>query len=331
MGIFIDEFADPPFEWGEDAYPGTGGEETKALVEDKYDRTMASADELLLTALTSMEEMSQALDDFGERVVTVPTLTTPSLPGSTITVPTIPDDATAFSAMLSRLVTDLVSGATGLDATVEAEIWAREDARLTAQEEKSQLELEQYFSTKAFDLPTGAYAGVYQEFLNTKDKNRLDFNGKIAIEQAELAQKNSQFAISTAMQIKQVLLPAAVSLYGEQTSNQHNLRMQTIELFKAEISKAQLTIQARIAEIETELGGFTAVQSLKERIASTKGNISMQGYASAVGSVNMNASVSHQTGRQQSESFNHSENRQVGYSKDVSFSENHSYEEEPTS
>lgn len=330
MGIFINEFADPPFTWGDNEYAGTGSDTTKDLVEDKYSRTMLAADNLLLVCYTAMEDMDTAIVEFAERVVTVPTLTTPSLPGTNPTAPSIADDSAVFTATLSRLLTDLVSGARGVDAAVEAEIWARGDARFTLQEEADQLEIEQYFSSRGFELPTGAVTGKLQEHLNERARNRLEFNGKIMIEQAELAQKNSQFAITAATNIKNTLLGAATEVYSTQVTDVNNQRMQVIELFKTEVAKAQLTVQAQIAEIETALGGYTAVQSLRERVANAKANLGMQGYASAVGSVNMNASLSHQTGRQESESYNHSENRQISYSRDIGLSESHNFEEDPS-
>jgi len=161
---------------------------------------------------------------------------------------------------------------------------------------------------------------------NSSRFTNVSINGTIT----GLESRNSQFAITAATNIKNTLLGAATEVYSTQVTDVNNQRMQVIELFKAEVAKAQLTVQAQIAEIETALGGYTAVQSLRERVANAKADLGMQGYASAVGSVNMNASLSHQTGRQESESYNHSENRQISYSRDIGLSESHNFEEDPS-
>jgi len=114
-------------------------------------------------------------------------------------------DETLFTALLTRLITDLTSGATGLDPTVEQEIFDRALSRQTIEFDKTQQEIEQYFATRGFDLPTGAMAGRLQEQASEQARNVLDLNGKIMIEQAELAQKNSQFALGLAKDLEAVL------------------------------------------------------------------------------------------------------------------------------
>lgn len=114
-------------------------------------------------------------------------------------------DTTLYTELLSRLVADLQSGATGIPSDVEQEIYDRALARQAIENDRVQREIEDYFSTRGFDLPPGAMAGRLQEQANEISRNNTELNGKIMIEQAELAQKNSQFVIQAAATLESVL------------------------------------------------------------------------------------------------------------------------------
>lgn len=117
----------------------------------------------------------------------------------------IAHDITLYTALFNRLITDLQVGATGLSALVEQDIFDRAQARQVIEEDKVQVEIEEYFSSTGFDLPTGALAARLQEHANGRAMRTLDLNEKILIDQAELAQKNSQFVITAAKELEAVL------------------------------------------------------------------------------------------------------------------------------
>jgi len=106
-------------------------------------------------------------------------------------------DETAYQLIMTQLVSDLSSGAGGLGGTVEQEIYDRAVARQDVDNDAKQREIEEYASSRGFDLPTGAMMGRLQEQTNVTAANNLDINGKILIEQADLAQKNQQFVITS--------------------------------------------------------------------------------------------------------------------------------------
>jgi len=110
-----------------------------------------------------------------------------------------------YTPLFNRLIADLQSGATGLDSTVEQEIYDRALARQVIEDDKAQQQVEDYFTTRGFPLPTGAMAGRLQEQTNEQARRTLEINGKIMIEQAQLAQNNSQFAIQMANNLEAVL------------------------------------------------------------------------------------------------------------------------------
>jgi len=259
MGTYVDKIADPPFEWGESAWPGTGSDLTKDLVEAKVNASMSTA-ENMLTKLVGVDGNSGYLGNLNAIItaysvpvipdftVTIPDISTtpdsrpvPDLSGldttfpvfstpvpSLTTLPTVdlssltpaemPEEITAaiawiesahdttlFADLLTRIRNDLQSGATGVGAVIEQEIFDRALARQNIEEDKAQAEIEDYFASRGFDLPPLAMAARLAEHTNSRLLRTADLNGKILIEQADLAQKNSQFVISAAKDLEAVL------------------------------------------------------------------------------------------------------------------------------
>jgi len=157
--------------------------------------------------------------DFGTFDIESPSiLPVPAIDMSGLMTADMPEDLTAailwfeesydnsiYTPLFNRLITDLQSGASGIGGTVEQEIYDRAQARQNIEEDKQQAEIEEYFSSTGFDLPTGAMAARLQEHANGRAMRSLDLNGKIIIEQADLAQKNSQFVIEAARNLEAVL------------------------------------------------------------------------------------------------------------------------------
>jgi len=112
---------------------------------------------------------------------------------------------TLFDAVMTRLLADLASGATGLSATVEQEIWDRALARQVIDNDRRYEEVDKLYSGSRWPLPSGAYVAGLKEVSDDIARSNLDLNGKIMIEQAELAQKNSQFIINAAKELEAVL------------------------------------------------------------------------------------------------------------------------------
>jgi len=110
-----------------------------------------------------------------------------------------------YSYLVTRVTNDLASGATGLDPEVEAEIYARAIARQDTENDRKYIEVETYFAARGFDLPQGAMAGRLGEIAAEILHANEDINGKVMIEQAELAQKNSQIIITQGLEFEKLL------------------------------------------------------------------------------------------------------------------------------
>jgi len=114
-------------------------------------------------------------------------------------------DTTLFDKVMTRLIADLQAGATGLSAAVEQEIFDRALARQTIENDRRYEEVDKLYSGSRWPLPSGAYVAGLKEVSDDIARNNLELNGKIMIEQAELAQKNSQFIITAAKDLEAVL------------------------------------------------------------------------------------------------------------------------------
>lgn len=114
-------------------------------------------------------------------------------------------DTTLFASLLARLLNDLQSGATGLDATVEQGIYDRAKARFDLEEDATDMAIYDGFSGLGWVLPPLALAGRLQTQDNARAMRLLDLNEKIAEDQATLAQKNSQFIIGVSREMEAVL------------------------------------------------------------------------------------------------------------------------------
>jgi hypothetical protein len=193
-------------------------------------------------------------------------------------------DETEFQLIMTQLTSDLSSGAGGLGGTIEQEIYDRAVARQNVDNDAKYREIEDYASSRGFDLPTGTMMGRLQEQANVIASNNLDINGKIFIEQADLAQKNQQFVITSIKDLD------ALSRNYESGINDRSL----------DYSKAVATIAVQryaeqmrgyVAEAEAnKIYVVVQLEALKSVVEANKGLISQfvaeaQAYQAEIGAI----------------------------------------------
>jgi len=189
MGTFVDRVPTTPFTFGTLSIAGTGSEETKTLVEAKFNNSLENS-ELMLERLIGTGGYLAALQ---------------ALIDGPIEWTEVSPDNSVFPTLLARLLTDLADGATGVSAAVEQAYIDRAQARQDIIDDKQEQEALEFFSARGFTLPTGAMQGAIAELANERSRNRTDLTEKTLIMQAELAQKNSQFIIGMAKDLEQML------------------------------------------------------------------------------------------------------------------------------
>ena len=166
--------------------------------------------------------------------------------------------------LFAKILYDLQNGGTGLDATVEADIYARGIERQKVENESLYKETEDRFTATGFSLPTGALASALQAVSEEISRKNDQMSREIVINQAELAQKNTQFTTDQARQIEGLLMDfynsqenrsleaskaiaqSAIEIFNSLITN-HKLKL---EQYQAEASVFEIKIKAELAAVE---------------------------------------------------------------------------------
>jgi hypothetical protein len=151
----------------------------------------------------------------------------------------------------SKLNNRLTDGATGLDATVEAAIWARARSRQELENINKYQEVENYYSSRGFSIPPGTLSGRLNELLIEFARNDSYLNNDILVKQAELAMQNENIVLESGIKyiLERLTQNASVIIEGNKLKIQGYLG--ELEGYKAEI-------QAEIARIEALTKVFMA-------------------------------------------------------------------------
>jgi hypothetical protein len=110
-----------------------------------------------------------------------------------------------WADLLSKVLNDIRNGGTGLGALIEEELYDRALRRQETENERLYQEVENYFEARGFSLPPGAMAGRLAEAAREISRNNTTVNADIAVNQAELAQKNTQFMVEKGVELEGML------------------------------------------------------------------------------------------------------------------------------
>jgi len=159
------------------------------------------------------------LEDFSEFNKTDPELVLlPTIDISDLEKPVTPDDINPtitwneialnqdiYQELLKRIKDDLVYGATGLTTEVQEEIFNAGRDRQRRENDKAYQRVQNDIAGRGSSLPTGALLAAISEISAEILEQNSNLNRTLIVEQAELAQKNSQFIIDQASKLEQLL------------------------------------------------------------------------------------------------------------------------------
>lgn len=168
-------------------------------------------------------------------------------------------DTTLYAQVLARIVADLQSGARGVDPTVEQEIYDRAAARQDLIDEKAEVETLQFFAARGWEIPPLAMSAKLQEVSNESARNRTELNGKILIEQADLAQKNSQFIIGAAKDLESVLREFTAKTADRSLDYAKAVAANAIALYTQRVNAYIAAAEANKAYVETQVENLKGV------------------------------------------------------------------------
>ncbi len=127
---------------------------------------------------------------------------------------TIPEIAFSFieaeytsalkDALGTKLLSDVQNGGTGLSAAVEDAIWERTRERDDRDYVEAAAKIDSRWSGKGFRLPDGTLMNLQQDLVIDDRNQRTERSRDILIKQAELAQTNTHFAITSSLSLEQL-------------------------------------------------------------------------------------------------------------------------------
>jgi len=183
-------------------------------------------------------------------------------------------------SLFNKILNDIINGGTGLDVTVEQDIYDRYLARQINENDRLFQEVQNQFAATGFGLPSGALAHRLLQVsseISTKNDNA---SRDITINQAELEQKNVQFSVQQAVVLEQML----VTFFNEQQNRslqaQQTLASNAIEVYNTLVAKQNLYIEKYKADAEvfqTKVQAeLTAIEAYKAQVEGVKAAADVQ-------------------------------------------------------
>jgi hypothetical protein len=148
--------------------------------------------------------------------------------------------------LFDKLASLITNGGTGLGADIETLLWDRMRQRQELQNAKLYLDTENYFAGRGFDLPPGALSGRLTEINAEITRADSNTNNDITVEQARLAQTNTQFYLSESWK-------AAVASLGEEGTRLVSYNKSIMDTYIAQLEGIKITISKYVSIIESIL------------------------------------------------------------------------------
>ncbi|MCE7740238.1 MAG: hypothetical protein GPJ50_12760, partial [Candidatus Heimdallarchaeota archaeon] len=179
-----------------------------------------------------------------------------------------------WADLLSKVLNDIRNGGTGLGAIVEEELYDRALARQETENERLYQETEDYFEARGHDLPPGALAGRLFEAGREISRSNTRLNAEIMINQAELAQKNTQFMVDKGIQLEGILRDFFNAQANRAFEASKLIAQIGVDIFNAQVNKfngrvAAYQAQAIVYESRVK-AALTQVEIYKGQIEACK-------------------------------------------------------------
>jgi len=160
-------------------------------------------------------------------------------------------DTSTYEAVQNKLLSDLANGATGLNASVEADIFNRDFERAFQEYQDTRERVISEWSSRGFDLPNGMLTSQLYKVESEYSNKRYETSKDIAIKQAELAFQNSQFVIQQLIASSQFITNFRINLWAGMTNIAQTMVSIADIVSKIELSKttAQLAYNKGLLDI----------------------------------------------------------------------------------
>lgn len=196
-----------------------------------------------------------------------------------------------ITLILDKIFDTIQNGGTGVNADVEAAIWAREQERAELANEEAKDTMSGEWARTGFSLPDGVLTTMFSEVDRKYQDSRLTTSRDIAIKTFELEQKNLFVMIEKAVAILSEMIKDATIIATTVAEEQVKAELGKNNLL-AEIARAQASLQSQILSAilsSVNLGShYSASGSASE---SASGSASLY----AGGTTNVNHNYNHES------------------------------------
>lgn len=156
-------------------------------------------------------------------------------------------------ALRTKLYNDVTLGGTGLSAEVEQAMWDRALTRLNVELAKVHNQVLTNWEAWNCEMPDGVLSSALQEVAFEDTRNRLDLDRDILFKQADLAQQNTHFAITSGLVHEKQLMDY---------TNQVNQR--ALEAAKARLQATVDIFNVKVLAYNARLEGYKALAQVFE-------------------------------------------------------------------
>ena len=194
-------------------------------------------------------------------IITLPTFNevvptqTIVIPSSTFTWSEDPYSDAMLTAVTSALL-ERVQGGTGLDVTIENQIWDRSIQREDALSRRAKQELLQKEAQTGFSRPQGSTQAALDSIVQNTQNQSSTLSRDIAIKQAELEQSNMQQTITSIISLEQQLISHFDRVQDRALEAEKFSQQIFFDIYNAEVAKYNVeleTYRAYVLAYETQL------------------------------------------------------------------------------
>lgn len=197
----------------------------------------------------------------------------------------------AYDDAVAWLVDTITNGGTGLNATIEAQIWQRARDRVITEGRRLNNQIVTGYAAKGHSLPQGSMLRKIEDARSDGYRNLSTASTDIAIKQVEIEIETIKFAITKAMEMRQIAIGAAVDYIralaslapdaariAELTSDaKAKMMAATADMYRARMSRDELVLRSKI----TELATATEIYRHKGDMSIRSDTVDVQAVASA--------------------------------------------------
>lgn len=181
--------------------------------------------------------------------------------------------------ILDFVINTIQNGGTGVNAAVEAAIWAREQERAELASEEAKDTMAGDWARTGFSLPDGVLTTMFSEVDRKYQDSRLTTSRDIAIKTFELEQKNLHAMMQNAAQILTEMIKGASQIASTEAEEQTKEELGQLGLY-GDIGKARASLESQILSAifaSVNLGSNYSASGSASESASASGQVHLGG------------------------------------------------------